>query len=134
MSAIYELTVVREHIMERIQVDNRNIANQIFKEKLADKKNSIRARTIEHNRITSEKFFGEDPDWECMDEEWDFTEHDIKMTKESWDIFAVDTETKVKTDIDSCKSEKTAIDWASFHAKSNPDEKHVYLIEHCCYE
>ena len=134
MSKIYEMTVAREHVMEKIQVDNVNVAREIFKEKIANKDNSIRARTVEGHKVTAEKFYGEDPDWWAMDEEWNYTEKDINAPNESWDIYMIDTTTKAKTLVDSCRSENEAIDWTVFHAEHDAKfgTKYIYTYEHVC--
>lgn len=134
MNKIYEMTIVCNHVVEKIQIDNVEIARDIFKEKVANKKNSIRARTIEDHKVTSEKFYGEEQDWWTTDEEWNNTEKDINPTQETWDIYTVDTTTKEMTIVDSCSSEDQAIDWTVFHAKRDAEfgTKYIYMYEHVC--
>lgn len=125
---IYELSIAREHVLEKWQIDNVNIARDVFKQKISDKNNAIRTRVLENHTVVSEKYYGEDPDWAAMDDEWNEAEDDINSPFEFWDVYTINPATKEKESICSCSSETSAIDWILFKRYSG--DSNIYLIEH----
>ena len=128
----YEISATREHVVIKALCDNKNVANDVFALLRANKENSIRARVFDGYKVESEKYYGEDPDWPCMDEEWDYMYRRVNEAEEEWLVCKINLETEQEEDIGRFSSRESAVGWISFEAKRDSAYgiKYVYNIDH----
>ena len=132
----YEISATREHVVIKALCDNKQTANDTFSLFRANKENSIRARVFEHGKVQSEKYYGEDPDWACMDMEWDDTYRRINDAKQKWIVSKVELTFKQEEDVGRFTSREAAVNWITFEAPRDADYglKYVYVIDHISSE
>ena len=119
MGNTYSVDATREGIVIKTQVDNADMANDVFKLLRKNPDNSIRARSYDtKGRVVSEKFYGEDPDWWAIDDEWNDMEKRAKGEEEC-DVYKVDLVTHAEEHVASLKNRSGAITWIAFEAQND---------------
>ena len=131
----YEISATREHVVIKALCDNKDSANEVFTMFRANKENSIRARAFEHGKFMPAKYYGEDPDWDCTDEEWNYTYNELNNSEQEWTVSKIELALKAEETVGRFPSREAAIDWIAFEAQCDSDYgvKYVYTVDYTMF-
>lgn len=128
----YEISATREHVVIKALCDNKNTANEVFALFRVNKENSIRARAFEFGEFLPAKYYGEDPDWDCMDEEWNYTYNKLNNFEQKWTVSKIELASRTEEAVGCFPSREAVIEWIAFEARrdSNYGVKYIYTVDH----